>query len=119
MMLFMMFLLSCNQSREDLLIGDWQPIEETDSLKPKRNIIMRFKKGGNMELMVAETANEFITHEGTYKITEDGKILEVYREGRQENKNRAEIVALDENRLSLVNLDQFVKSDTLHLKRIK
>lgn len=80
---------------------------------------MNLDQDKKLTLEVNMGAGDSDSHQGTYEITNEGKTLVVYREGKKDRRNEAEIVSLTSSELVLVDKDPRGGGDTLIWSRVK
>lgn len=117
--LTMTILSSCGSSPEKTIVGKWKVTGPAKSVMGNREVIMNLDQDKKLTLEVNMGAGDSDSHQGTYEITNEGKTLVVYREGKKDRRNEAEIVSLTSSELVLVDKDPRGGGDTLIWSRVK
>lgn len=112
-------LSSCASSPEKTIVGKWKVTGPAKSLMGNREVLMNLDADQKLTLEVNMGAGNSDTHQGTYEVAKDGKALIVFREGKKDRRNEAEIVSLTANELVLVDKDPRGSGDTLIWSRVK
>ncbi|HAN66055.1 MAG TPA: hypothetical protein DCQ34_07245, partial [Chitinophagaceae bacterium] len=87
-------LSSCGSSPEKTIVGKWKVTGPAKSVMGNREVLMSLDQDKKLTLEVNMGAGDSDTHQGTYEIANEGKTLVVYREGKKDRRNEAEIVSL-------------------------
>lgn len=117
--LTMTILSSCGSSPEKTIVGKWKVTGPAKSVMGNREVIMNLDQDKKLTLEVNMGVGDSDSHQGTYEITNEGKTLVVYREGKKDRRNEAEIVSLTSSELVLVDKDPRGGGDTLIWSRVK
>jgi len=112
-------LSSCGSSPEKTIVGKWKVTGPAKSVMGNREVLMSLDQDKKLTLEVNMGAGDSDTHQGTYEIANEGKTLVVYREGKKDRRNEAEIVSLTSSELVLVDKDPRGGGDTLIWRRVK
>lgn len=112
-------LSSCGSSPEKTIVGKWKVTGPAKSVMGNREVLMSLDQDKKLTLEVNMGAGDSDTHQGTYEIANEGKTLVVYREGKKDRRNEAEIVSLTSLELVLVDKDPRGGGDTLIWSRVK
>lgn len=117
--LTMTILSSCGSSPEKTIVGKWKVTGPAKSVMGNREVTMNLDQDKKLTLEVNMGVGDSDSHQGTYEITNEGKTLVVYREGKKDRRNEAEIVSLTSSELVLVDKDPRGGGDTLIWSRVK
>lgn len=112
-------LFSCTRSAEDRIVGSWRVSYRNEPAMMSRDITMNFKKDKTMSLDVSRGNGSQDHHEATYALINDGKAIQVFREGKPDRKNIAAIIELTDKSLVLVDQSEGSAGDTMRLEKIK
>lgn len=123
----MLFLFSsCGPtSYKEKIIGTWETFLDKEKEKAQletlralnRKIIMTFNSDHSLISQMVRRGEVLDSYVATYDFENDQKHLIVYREGKKDRKNVAEIVNLTNSVLTLVDITG--TGDTLNLKKIR
>ncbi len=101
------------------IIGVWETVEtveDADIIAPSSlKVIITFQKDMTLLSDVIRGGKRRASYQGTYHFEQDEQHLVVYREGKNDRRNVAEIVLLNGTQLILADLSG--SGDTLKLKR--
>lgn len=113
-------LIGCSSApNREKIIGVWETeetIEDADITAPSSlKVIITFQKDMTLGSDIIRDGKRRASYQGTYHFEQDEQHLVVYREGKNDRRNVAEIVLLNGTQLILADLSG--SGDTLKLKR--
>ncbi len=124
--LLLYFLNGCKPtSNKEKIIGKWESasnkksedIQGPDLELVNRKLIINFNQDLSMKLYVLRGSDTISVNSGTYNFENEMKHLVIYREGKKERKNIADISELSDSDLILIDISG--NNDTLYLSRMK
>ena len=112
-------------SNKEKIIGKWESkpnnksedIQGPDLESFNRKLIITFNRDLSMKLEVLQGSDTTSVNSGTYDFENEMKQLIIYREGKKERKNIADISTLSDTELILIDISG--NNDTLYLSRMK
>lgn len=120
----LLFIGCASKTNNEMIVGKWESVMDKEKLEAQMEslrrmnmkIVMTFDSKGFLKSEMVRMGEVTATYNATYEFDIDQKRLIVYREGKKEQKNVAEILSITDSKLTLV--DESGSGDTLVLRRI-